>query len=134
MSNNPSLIMPQIKKIVFLMFEKRSLDNILGWLYPEGTNPDNVVPGDSSKEYDGLQNGSHSNPDLNGVPVPVTKLSDIIWREMRRNGWGVPYHDPYESLRAIYANDPRAPEGKWYGVMNQLYGNQALIQGLPSCQ
>ena len=52
----PDTIMPQIKTIVFLMLENRSLDNLLGWLY-ETKNPDNVYPQGSRKDYDGLQTG-----------------------------------------------------------------------------
>lgn len=129
MSNQSIPIMPQIKNIVFLMLENRSLDNLLGWLY-EDTKPEHVFPLDSCKDYEGLQTGKHTNPDVNGNPVPVTKITDIVWREMRSNGWGVPYSDPYEALRA-YPVDIRAPWYSWYGVMNQFYGNQHTIDRLP---
>jgi phospholipase C len=126
----PDSIMPQIKTIVFLMMENRSLDNLLGWLY-ENSNPDRVFPPDSRKDYDGLQTGSYSNPRQNnpGQLVPVTKVSDIRWREIRSKQWGVPYYDPWEALRA-YPNDPRQPYS-WSGVMNQFYGDAKIIDGMP---
>ena len=36
-------IMPQVKNIVMLMLENRSLDNLLGWLY-DGDQPEHVFP------------------------------------------------------------------------------------------
>jgi phospholipase C len=127
----PNNVMPQIKNIVFLMLENRSLDNLLGWLY-EKSNPEHVFPLDSRKDYDGLQTGSHSNPEPNNPEqlVPVTKITDIRWREMLNNQWGVPYYDPWEALKA-YPNDPRQVYDNWQGVMNQFYGNSQIIPGLP---
>lgn len=124
--------MPQIKNIVFLMFENRSLDNLLGWLY-EKSNPDIVFPQGSRKDYDGLQTGSYSNPDTDNNPVPVTKITPNVWAQVLSNmdGWrGVPYYDPWEALRA-YPNDPRQRYDNWQGVTNQFYGNSQIIPGLP---
>ncbi len=127
----PDNIMPQIKTIVLLMLENRSLDNLLGWLY-EDSKPEYVYPTDSSKEYDGLKVGAYSNPRLNEPDqlVPVTKISDIRWSEIQSKQWGVPYYDPWEALVA-YPNDPRQSYDNWQGVMNQFYGNATIIPGLP---
>jgi phospholipase C len=125
--------LPQVQNIVFLMLENRSLDNLLGWLYTKspGWNPPprplNVYPKGSSSNYFGLTPGLYSNPDPDsGNPVTVIPISDSNWR----SGYAIPYRDPYEALRA-YPSDPRAPYG-WNGVMNQLFGNQNIITGLPS--
>lgn len=130
MGNKPDPIMPQIKNIVFLMLENRSLDNLLGWLY-DGTQPNHVFPLGSSSEYDGLNGGSYSNPQPNSFDpsnlISVTKLADSVWNEQE----AVPYYDPYEALRA-YPFDPRAPLNSWKGVMNQFFGNQKAIPGLPT--
>lgn len=55
-------VMPQVKNIVFLMFENRSFDNVLGWLY-ENDSPKHVIPPGSVRKYgsyDGLQTGTYS--------------------------------------------------------------------------
>lgn len=45
----------QIAKIVFLMLENRSLDNVLGWLYHgEELPPDRIRPAGSGSRFDGL--------------------------------------------------------------------------------
>ena len=36
-------ILPQIENVVYVMFENRSLDNFLGWLYAEDS-PKNIYP------------------------------------------------------------------------------------------
>jgi phospholipase C len=37
-------VMPQIETVVMLMLENRSLDTMLGFLYPQGTSPNTVYP------------------------------------------------------------------------------------------
>ena len=47
--------MPQIKKIVWLMLENRSLDNLLGWLYQgEKLPPNRVFPKGSGQYFEGI--------------------------------------------------------------------------------
>ncbi len=132
--------MSQIKNIVFLMLENRSLDNLLGWLY-EKNNPNIVFPKGSRKDYDGLQTGSYSNPDTDGTSFPVTKITSDIWAQVLSNAWkskvggwyGIPYYDPWEALKA-YPNDPRTSGWRyptWNGVLNQFYGDSQIIPGLP---
>jgi phospholipase C len=111
-------VMPQIKNIVYLMLENRSLDNLLGWLY-EGRTPRNFYPRENKAPYDGLIAGRYYNPahSITGVHrYPVVPLPAN--HQMQR----VPAYDPYEAMR----------EGaQWNGVMNQLFGNQDAIQGMP---
>lgn len=125
--------MPQVKNIVFLMLENRSLDNLLGWLYTPSPSwdcppsPLYVYPKGSSNKYNGLTQGMYSNPDPDsGDLIPVVQLSDSNWQ----SGYALPYLDPYEALRA-FPSDPRA-SNNWKGVMNQFFGNQTIITGLPS--
>ncbi len=115
-------IMSQVKSIVFLMLENRSLDNVLGWAYQHDA-PQHVFPEGSAPAFDGLQAGSYQNPsyvwtgevrNYPVVPVPAN-LGDDQDR--------VPAYDPYEELKA---------EGSWKGVMNQLFGSQDEISELPS--
>jgi phospholipase C len=113
-------VLPQIKNIVFLMLENRSLDNLLGWLYRDG-QPAHVFPPGSPATYDGLIAGKYSNPayvwtgkvkHYPVVPVPAKHAKD---------NQRIPAYDPYEEFRAT----------GWKGVMNQLFGNQDEIKGLP---
>lgn len=75
-SVNPT-ILPEIKHVVVLMFENRSFDNLLGWLY-DGTDdaPASYIPAGTSHEFRGLKEGAYanSNPAVHsGEPVPVSK-------------------------------------------------------------
>ena len=55
-------ILPNIKNIVVVMLENRSLDNLCGWLYsPPANAPGLLLPPGSSQSYDGL-NASLWNP------------------------------------------------------------------------
>lgn len=47
-------ILPQIEHIVVVMLENRSLDNMLGWLYADGSAPAVVLPNASPRQFDGL--------------------------------------------------------------------------------
>ena len=124
----PESILPQVKNIVFLMLENRSLDNLLGWLYKDAV-PGYFYPSNSPKQYDGLVDGKYSNPDSDGTAVNVIPISDDIWQNGQ--GYAVPYLDPYEALRA-WPVDIRAKDHSWKGVMNQFFGGQKVIPGLPS--
>jgi phospholipase C len=117
---NMTRVMPQIKNIVYLMLENRSLDNVLGWLY-EKDKPQHVYPKNSSPQYDGLIKGEYYNPAhaWNGVqrytvePIPTKYQNERI-----------PCYDPYEAMR-----DGSGSE--WNGVMNQLFGNQDKNTHMP---
>jgi hypothetical protein len=59
----------QVQHIVVLMLENRSFDHMLGWLY---AGAGNVSP--SGQPFDGLT-GDESNPDKNGNPVQVLRIT-----------------------------------------------------------
>ncbi|MEO6921265.1 MAG: alkaline phosphatase family protein [Collimonas sp.] len=48
-------ILPQVEHIVVVMFENRSLDNMLGWLYADGGAPAAVLPAAGAAQFDGLR-------------------------------------------------------------------------------
>lgn len=117
-----SPVMPNIKNVVFLMLENRSLDNLLGWLYTD-RSPLHFFPEHDRSPYDGLVAGKYKNPsytwaravkEYDVVPVP----SSVDAKDRDR----VPAYDPCEELRT---------KG-WNGVMNQLFGDQNEIGKLPA--
>ena len=114
-------IMPQVKTIVFLMLENRSLDNVLGWLYQDAA-PQHVFPQNSPPAYDGLNAGPFQNPSYTWTRsvknYPVVPVPGGLGADQDR----VPAYDPYEELKV---------DGSWKGVLNQLFGNQDPIGGLP---
>ncbi len=52
-------VMTQIKNVVVIMLENRSLDNVLGWLYASGA-PAIVYPPGSPPEFDGIPAGAQN--------------------------------------------------------------------------
>ena len=113
-------VMPQIKNIVYLMLENRSLDNVLGWLY-EKDKPKHVYPPNSSPLYDGLVKGKFSNPAHSRKGVQHYPVEPIPAKDQHKR---VPWYDPYEAMR-----EGSGPE--WNGVMNQLFGDQNKISSMP---
>lgn len=61
--------------LVVVMFENRSFDNILGWLYPPGEVP-------AGASFDGLHQGTYTNPVPGSTDViparPYTGATDLI--------------------------------------------------------
>jgi phospholipase C len=113
-------IMSQINNIVFLMLENRSLDDLLGWLY-SGSKPQHFYPESNTAPYDGLAAGRYFNPahSLGSVKkYPVVPIPDEY------KTYRVPAYDPYEAMR-------EGSGGEWNGVMNQLFGNQDIINSMP---
>ncbi|MDN5795984.1 MAG: hypothetical protein L0H79_09580 [Intrasporangium sp.] len=61
----------KIDHVVVVMMENRSLDSVLGWLYPDG-EPPHIVGADTTSVYQGLQTGDYSNS-YDGRALPATK-------------------------------------------------------------
>ena len=108
--------MTQVKTIVFLMLENRSLDNLLGWLYSQ-IKPGYIYPPGSSPNYDGIPFGA-SQP-LQGLDYPIVTRPDNLGSYA---GY-VPYWDPTE---AMYS------DVDWRGVLNQMFGASREIGGMPA--
>jgi phospholipase C len=101
-----SPVLPQIDTIVYLMFENRSLDNLLGWLY-EGEMPRNMVPPyPEGPRYDGLRQNAFYLPLKPHWWDPVKYYP--IQKGVGSDGTTVPNLDPNEA----YEN-----------VLNQLFGD-----------
>jgi len=53
--------LPQIKKIVWLTLENRSLDSVLGWLYEkQALSAEQVYPSGSSLRFDGISSSDRN--------------------------------------------------------------------------
>ncbi len=89
----------QIRHIVHLMLENRSLDNVLGWLY-ETELPAHVIPPDSCPRFDGLHAGLY-NLDGKGKKHPVIRGTG--------GRHAMPRYDPDEEFQF---------------VNNQLFGSE----------
>ena len=101
-------VLPNIKRIVLLMLENRSLDNVLGWLYSDQQNraTHNIPPptNGQSPTYDGLVAGKYKLPISYGGE---TMHLDIV-KGTCGNGLAVPSLDPWE---------------EYEHVTNQLFGD-----------
>ncbi len=80
-----------IRHIVYLMLENRSLDNVLGWLYEDGS-PRHVLPPGSSPHFDGLRADLFGR-DANGNKHPVIRGTG--------GRHAVPRFDPYETYEHV---------------------------------
>lgn len=81
-----------IKHIVYLMLENRSLDQVLGWLYNENNPPKKNIPAQDKPTYDGLQTTFY-NEDVNGNKHYIV--------EGTGNNMNVPIHDPHEEYEHV---------------------------------
>jgi phospholipase C len=84
-------ILDKVKHVVVVMFENRSLDTFLGWLYPDGERPKAVLPEGSSPYFDGVT-PEMSNPSCSGEPVFVTRSTANV---------RVPDPDPQETFTNV---------------------------------
>ncbi|MCD2259862.1 alkaline phosphatase family protein [Psychroserpens luteolus] len=83
----------EIKHIVYLMLENRSLDQLLGWLYDEKTKPlINNIPPQDKPTYNGLKEHTYFNYDKYGNKHFVVKGVDHM---------NVPIHDPHEKYQHV---------------------------------
>src|SRR5688572_7563828 len=116
-----SRVLPQIERIVVLMLENRSLDNVLGWLYADtGNRPAYNIPAPAAGQqptYDGLEEGKYS--------LPLTyqgKTKEYpIMRGTCGNDLDCPTLDPWE---------------EYTHVTNQLFGDENAVAGptpAPAC-
>ncbi len=85
--------MSEIKHIVYLMLENRSVDQLLGWLYDEQNPPKVNIPAQTPPTYDGLKQNTYFNLDKNGEKHYVVKGTG--------NNMNVPIHDPHEEYSHI---------------------------------
>ncbi len=85
--------MSEIKHIVYLMLENRSLDNVLGWLYDAKHPPKCCIPHEAEPSYDGLKPDTYFNLDGDGRKHFVTRGTGHVMN--------VPSVDPNEDYLHI---------------------------------
>lgn len=99
-------ILQHVKHIVIVMFENRSLDSMLGCLYPAGSLPEQVLPAGSPPAFDGIR-PDMSNPSRSGPPIPVT---------FPVRSFNAPDPDPQETFDNVTAQilgPSDAPNAPW---------------------
>lgn len=102
--------MPQIKTVVHLMLENRSLNTMLGWLY-DGSKPAYVYPKGSSDKFEGIQpSASNSYKGTAYHPAKGTQGYEDPYR--------VTSFDPYEPYKHVkiqmYSDDRgNMPKNPW---------------------
>jgi len=97
----------KIEHIVVVMFENRSFDNLLGWLYdPANPAPYSILPAD----FEGLSGKPLSNRDLSGREIPAGKTTDP--RSPQPNP-GEPFEDVFSQIYDVdllpFADVPAVP-------------------------
>src|SRR3984885_5010268 len=120
----------KIEHIVVVMFENRSFDNLLGWLYDPGNDaPFNVVPDD----FEGLSRKQKvlTNVDpTTKAAVSVGKTEDV--RGPQPNP-GEPFEDVYSQIydvdRPVFENIPPAPSNR--AAMGGFIRNYAAQKHAP---
>lgn len=110
--------MQQIEHVVLVMLENRSLDNVLGYLYGANERPKHVYPPGSPPAFDGLAGKDFEQ----SAYFFGEKIKYRVSPRPHRDANPVPYWDPVEELKK---------SGSWYGVMNQVFGTDKMIDRLP---
>jgi phospholipase C len=92
--------MENIEHLVVVMFENRSFDNLLGWLYDNETNPPKLnIPDQTPPTFDGLKPNTYSNSLANGEKVFVSR-PPTSWPSCP-NANQVPTPDPQEKFDQV---------------------------------
>jgi phospholipase C len=106
-----------IDHVVVLMMENRSLDNLLGWLYPDpGKGASSFIPSSDSSPYDGLVPEKYFNR-MDGADSPKVFASHPpkAWPPACPQASQVPTPDPHEEFEF---------------VTQQLFGSRAPVPGV----
>jgi phospholipase C len=102
----------EIKHIVYLMLENRSLDQLLGWLY-EDDSPLVNIPSQDPPTYNGLEVGKYFNVDKDNCKQPVVRGVDTM---------NVPIHDPHEEYAHVNVQLFGTKENQPCGTLPKMNG------------
>ncbi|ERT11773.1 alkaline phosphatase family protein [Photorhabdus temperata] len=90
----------KIRKIVYVMFENRSLDHACGWLYEK--NAPSVIIGDNrNKKFDGCDSDNNFNIDKNASVIYQGKYKDGKKAPLIVPGYD-PHHDHQSVMKQIF--------------------------------
>jgi phospholipase C len=89
---------PGFDHVVVVMFENRSFDNMLGWLY--------TAEEKSAAEFDGLAQGAYSNPGPDGVEIPAHVYSGSTDHVMQSPQPDPGEHFPHVNTQLFGTIDP----------------------------
>src|ERR1700722_20179932 len=94
--------MENIEHLVVVMFENRSFDNLLGWLYDNKTNPPKFnIPSHTPPIFDGLTVDNYSNVIDPAHPVKVfASRPGSAWPSCP-NANQIPTPDPHEEFENV---------------------------------
>ncbi|KIH83118.1 alkaline phosphatase family protein [Pseudomonas batumici] len=99
--------MNQIEHVVVVMLENRSLDTMLGWLYPSDSPPSHVLPTTSAPQFDGLRPGMF-NPRSDATPARHIAVTP------NASGFQIPDPDPQETFANVtyqlFRDGPVSPD------------------------
>ncbi|MBK8256841.1 MAG: hypothetical protein IPK82_29735 [Polyangiaceae bacterium] len=153
-STLPALAMPQIKTVVVLMLENRSLDNLLGFLYANGEKPRAVYPPNSSPEYQGASTDlCNSYVNILGERSTYYVTNGTPDLGIEGDWYHMPNYDPHEPFENVrnqlYADErgklPEVEHGDIYTLTPTMSGfawdydefytqNQAVMGSYSSVQ
>lgn len=110
--------MQDIKHIIYLMLENRSMDNVLGWMY-ENDSPKNFVPKTNTAPFMGV-NSTMNNKDANGNTIYLKKI-------MPSDGQTIPSVDPHEDFENVKEQIANNMGGFYQNFCGQCSKNPAEI-------
>jgi len=128
--------MENIEHVVVVMFENRSFDNLLGWLYDNTTNPPKAnIPSNGPPTFEGLVANKLSNP------LVVGELEKKVYVTRGTSDWPscancnqVPTPDPHEEFEHVTAQifgkaDPGATDAAdMSGFLQNYYTTEAGLE------
>lgn len=131
------MTMPQIAKIVVLMLENRSLDNVLGWLHEDVELPaDQVFPPGSRRRFNGIRANMHN--DVDGYRYAPSHGTHQLPQPLRQPRWNPnewfenvfrqAYLDGGGNSHTLGWDDPPPMTGfaydysKWYDATGEVMG------------
>ncbi len=115
--------MENIKHVVVVMMENRSLDNLLGWLYADtGNRPPANLPPQDPPTFDGLVPDTFFNQlDAAGSPRVFATRPPRAWPPACPNAHQVPTPDPHEEFEYV--------TGQLFGQATPAFGVPPAMSG-----
>src|SRR6266446_4317112 len=125
--------MENIEHVVVVMFENRSFDNLLGWLYDNTTNPPKFnIPSNGPPTFDGLIEDQFFNKlTTSGVDKTVYAVRGTTGWPSCPNANQVPTPDPHEEFEhvteQIFGKRAPAPadQANMSGFLQNYYSTEA---------